>query len=827
MKSLSDIATLLSNASIRDHRTINYLLTDSRSLVSPQETLFFALHTTKGDGHHYIAELLRKGVRAFVVQQIPTGLSTAYPDASFILVEDTLKALHQVASAYRDELKATVIAVTGSNGKTTFKELLFQLLQKSYTTGRSPKSYNSAIGVPLSLWGIDSEAEYAIIEAGISEPGEMSRLAHTIRPNWGVITNIGEAHQEHFDTLEQKTEEKVLLLRECQEVFAPMDIPLITEALNKAEITSHCHFWSRVHQDADLFISRETPTAEGTEVHFSIGQKHYSYTFPFFDSGTLEDLYLALLVAHTIAPALLQDRELLTHLLPLHMRLEVVRGEMDTLLINDTYSLDYNSLKIALDFQNRRNVGQQPTALILSDFQEGSKDLRELYHRVADLVNEYHLTQVLLIGEEITKYASCFTTNPTSVQCFATLADFLQTNPLLSLQHHIILLKGSRIAGFEAIVRAMQRQTHQTILSVNLSNIVHNLNQQRSFLPKGMKTICMIKAGAYGVGSYEMARTLERAGVDFLAVALVDEGKELREKGIKTPIIVMNPEVSSMAQMVELQLQPEIYSLSLLKDYIKVVQDLGAQAQPIHLKWDTGMHRLGMHEEDLPALLALLRQYPTEVHIASAFTHLAVADDPAEDAYTKMQLARLDFITEQLHKEIGYPFLKHALNTAGVLRFPNYPSDAVRLGGGLYGISPMPDESYGLLPVSELTTVILQIQHLKAGDTVGYGRKGKVERDARIAVIPIGYADGLPRQLGNGHITFRLSDGTLVPTIGNICMDTLMLDVTDATAVAEGSQVEIFGETLPISRLADACGTITYEILSRLSSRITRHYYTE
>lgn len=817
---LSTLTTLLHAPHPEADRQIEILLTDSRSLTFPQSTLFFALITERGDGHKYIKGLYERGVRAFVVSKLP---EEHYPEATFIKVPDTLQALQQVAKWRRAQLQMPIVAITGSNGKTTLKELLYQLLAPHHSVGRSPRSYNSQIGVPLSLWRLEEGQEIALIEAGISLPGEMARLREMITPNIGVITNIGEAHQEHFDSLEQKTREKLTLFADCQTIIAPYDQPLIRETLAQMGLAHKTHFWSYTDEQADLYVAGIQYHHAGVTLSIQLAGEERQVTLPFLDQGTISDALAALLLLHITFPTLTQDLSPFARLQPIRMRLEVLQGKYHTLLINDSYNSDYDSLQMALDFMQRRNTDHQPSALVLSDMEDSTHNPSELYRRVANLVGQFEIEQLHLVGREIKQHLEQFDPSARWYPDWSTLDKDLTFK---ELSHHIILLKGSRSAQFDRVIENWKEQTHQTILSINLNRLTNNYHTLRQQLPKGMQTICMIKANAYGAGSYEVARTLERAGTEYLAVAVVDEGKELREQGIQLPILVMNPELSSFRHLIWYHLEPEIYSLEMLRAFEEVAEIYGDGILPIHLKWNTGMNRLGITLREIGEVVDLLR-HSTSVRVASIFTHLAVADDPNGDNFTRQQLDSLDTAHMLLQEELGYPIKKHALNTAGAIRFAHYPSDYVRLGIGLYGISPLEDSPIALDPIASLTTHILQIQELEPGETIGYGRRGVVNRHSRIAIIPIGYADGLLRQLGNGHISFRLSDGTMVPTIGNICMDTLMLDVTDAESAEVGTEVTIFGDNLPITRIADACGTIPYEVLSRLSFRITRQYFTE
>lgn len=802
--------------------TISTPLIDSRGLAEPQGVLFFALTTDKDDGHRYIDDLYEQGVRNFVVSR--EDLSPGdYPEATFLTVPDTLAALQSLATYHRSTLKYPVVGITGSNGKTTFKELLFQLLRPHRTVGRSPRSYNSSIGVPLSIWGLTPELDLALIEAGISAPGGMDLLEPIIKPNIGVLTHIGEAHQEHFESLEQKLDEKLKLFRGSDLLIIDKDNELIRSGIKRAGLRCKVLGWSKEDPTAELFVERLTHEPSHTTIACTLRGQQRSYRVPLLDEGSLQDLFLALVLLSEVAPEVAEDQGVFEKLYPIDMRLEVLEGVEDMLLINDTYNADYDSLRIALSYMERRNIDHRPKSVILSEFRESSNDPAGLYRRIGDLLGAHDLQNIIAIGEGLLPYLSVL---GQGVPYFASVEEFLAWKPAEQLGGHIVLLKGARMAHFERITNALIRRVHQTILDVNLSRLASNLNLYRAHIPKGRKVTCMIKAFGYGVGSYEIAKVLEAQKVDYLAVAVSDEGKELREHGIKVPIMIMNPEPSAYRQMIRYHLEPNLYSLSILKDFIRTAELLGEHDYPVHLKWDTGMHRLGFELREVKQVLEVLRG-TSAVHVASIFTHLSVADDPTEDEYTRAQLDLMDKISEEMHAGLTYPFLKHALNTAGATRFADYESDMIRLGAGLYGLSPLESHPMGVEPVASLRTLLLQTRELPAGATVGYGRKGVLTRPSRVGVIPIGYADGLPRALGNGAVRFRTEDGTLVPTLGNICMDTTILDLTDAPLATEGSTITIFDDTLPIARIADASGTIDYEVLARLSMRISRHYFSE
>ena len=558
---LSEITALLKAPKPSVEQEIEVLLTDSRSLTFPQRTLFVALVTERGDGHRYIGELYERGVRAFVVSKKVEG---AYPEATMIEVPDTLQALQTLAKWRREALQMPIVAITGSNGKTTTKELLYQLLSPHLSVGRSPRSYNSQIGVPLSLWGLEEGEQLALIEAGISKPGEMARLKAMIEPTIGLITNIGEAHQEHFESKEQKVREKLSLFTDCELIIAPLDQPLIVEGLEQMGLTAKTHFWSFSDERAELWVRQIEYHASGVTLSLRMDGVERELHLPFLDQGSIADAVAALLLLKYTAPSLLEDLTPFATLQPISMRLEVLQGKHRTLLINDSYNSDYDSLAIALDFLNRRNSDHWPTALILSDMQDSTHDPRELYGRVAELISRYQLDRLYLVGSALGQYRDLFSE---LTQWYPDWSSLDKELSLAQLAGHIILLKGSHTSQFERVIEDWKALSHQTILSINLNRLTENYHTLRQQLPKSMQTICMIKANAYGAGSYEVARTLERAGTEYLAVAVVDEGRELREQGIQLPILVMNPELSAFRQLIWHQLEPAIFSLEMLRAF--------------------------------------------------------------------------------------------------------------------------------------------------------------------------------------------------------------------------------------------------------------------
>ena len=781
--------------------SVSYLLTDSRSLCFPRETLFFALRTQRGDGHRYIAELYRRGVRSFVVDHCVEA--TDAPEAVFLQVENTLDALQQLAGWHRYHFTCPVVGITGSNGKTTVKEWLYQLLAPDHNVCRSPRSYNSQVGVPLSLWLIDRHTDLALIEAGISQPGEMARLEAIIRPTIGVLTNIGSAHQEHFASLEEKRAEKEMLLKHCTRRITPEALPY-------------------------RLISRQK-TTETSTVTISLDGQEYTYTLPFADDASIDNSLTCMAVCLTLgmAPSVICQR--MAALEPVAMRMEVKDGINGCTLINDTYNSDIHSLSIALDFMARRqpeaarkfaNTRQAGCCLILSDILQSGMAPRELYSLVAEMAEERGITQLIGVGPDLCAHADLF---PMETRCFES-TDALLASPLLSQLHdQLILLKGARPFCFERIAERLTLKVHQTILEVDLNALVANLNHYRSLTAPGTKMVCMVKASAYGMGAVEVSKTLQEHGVDYLAVAVADEGAELRRAGITTPIMVMNPETCSTRMLFDYHLEPEVFSFDILEALIRAGEREGITHWPVHIKLDTGMHRLGFDPTtDMDALICRL-QRQRALTPASVFSHFVGSDSDGFDAFSQQQFTLFTQAADQLQAAYDHHILRHICNSAAIEHFPRYQLDMVRLGLGLYGINPR-DNSL-IHNVSTLRTTILQVRDVPAGDSVGYSRKSFVDRPTRIAAIPIGYADGLARALGNRR-GYCLVNGCKAPYVGNICMDVSMIDVTDIPCQA-GDQAVIFGADLPVSRLSDAIGTIPYEVLTAVAGRVQHIYVQE
>ena len=800
---------------------IDWLLTDSRSLAFPETTLFFALRTPVGDGHKYIPDLYRRGVRNFVVGTVPDNYETDYPDANFLRVLSPLKALQRLAERHREEYVLPVIGITGSNGKTVVKEWIYQLLMLSMNVTRSPRSYNSQVGVPLSVWLLDERSRIGVFEAGISQPGEMQALRAIIQPTIGVMTNIGPAHQENFSTIQEKCHEKLLLFKDAKVLIYNADEPVVAESVHDFGFGGQLFGWSRKDENATVFVRAIEPTEDGkTRIDYLYGGTAAEYTLPFADEASIQNSITALCVCLYLGltPADIARRMALLE--PVAMRLEVVQGVRGCTLINDAYNSDAAALDIALDFMNRRAKEQaaKGRTLILSDIFQTGIPAEELYAKVADMLKSRGVERLIGVGPAISAAHTLF---PIKKSFYPTSEALLESGELDTIHDEIILLKGARNFGFEQIAKALSLRVHETTLDVNLEAIAENLHFYRSFMKPETKLTCMVKASAYGAGSVEIAKTLQERGVDYLAVAVADEGAELRRAGITAGIIVMNPEMSAFGTLFEYELEPEIYSFNLLDALIRAARRQGITDFPVHLKLDTGMHRLGFNPKtDIPVLIDRLSHQRALIP-RSVFSHFVGADSDGFDDFSEKQFKLFDEASRTLQAAFPHKILRHICNSAGIERFPERHLDMVRLGLGLYGIDPI--DNRVLHNVATLRTTILQIRDVPAGDSIGYSRKTVLDRPSRIAAIPIGYADGLNRHLGNRR-GYCLVNGQKADYVGNICMDVCMIDVTDIPC-REGDSVEIFGDTLPVTVLSDLLGTIPYEVLTSVSNRVKRVYF--
>ena len=797
---------------------IHWLLTDSRSLSFPSGTLFFALKTSRNDGHRYIAELYRQNLRYFVVSEMLPEFKTL-TDAVFIWVNDTLLALHTVAAAHRAEFSLPVIGITGSNGKTVVKEWLYQLLHTDFRIVRSPRSYNSQIGVPLSVWPISESTELGIFEAGISKTGEMQKLQPIIRPTIGIFTNLGDAHQEGFSGLKQKADEKLKLFKESEVLIYNSDDKLLEISILQAKLKASLFSWGK-KADAKLKVLQVEKNGN-TTMSLSYEKQQFDVEIPFTDDASVENALQCICAMLFLNFKPEEIARKLLRLEPVAMRLEVKEGLNGCQIINDTYNSDLNSLGIALTLLNLQSYRKNlPRTLILSDILQSGYASGELYSLVANLVKTHQISRMVGVGGEISLHADKF---DTPEKYFFHDTDDLLKSPLMrEFQNEIILLKGSRSFHFEDVLARLEQIVHETTLDVNMNALISNLNYFRSKLWPETRMMCMVKAFAYGSGSVEIARTLQNNRCDYLAVAVGDEGAELRREGIRVPIVVMNPERAAFDTIFDNKLEPEIYSFRLLKSFIDAAEKLALTDYPIHIKIDTGMHRLGFEEKDIPELVQLLRNQ-NQVKVRSVFSHLVGSDSPELDDFTRVQIELFTRCADKISEPFTHRILRHILNSGGIERFPEYQFDMVRLGIGLYDVSALPNVR--LETVCTLKTVILQIRDVKAGDTVGYSRRGKLTRDSRIGVIPIGYADGFDRHLSNG-VGEVWVNGHRAPVVGNVSMDISMIDLTGIPA-SEGDSVEIFGKNITIQEIAGKLQTIPYEILTSVSRRVKRVYFID
>ncbi len=788
---LSEIASICEGRPDGRDSTVRAVFTDSRSFSAGGGSLFFAIGGINHDGHAYINELYSRGVRAFVIER---DIATAgYPEAGFVMVESSVAALQRLAGDYRSKFKGTVIGITGSNGKTIVKEWAAQLLPPKIKVFRSPKSYNSQIGVPLSLLMMEGDEQAALIEAGISEPGEMERLAAIVRPDIGVMTNIGDAHQENFASVEEKTAEKIKLFASAKTIIYNGSCAVAAGLIEK--------------------------TYPGRQ--FVDSSQEIDALVPFGDMASRENAASALAISDTLGFDHADAVGRLAELYPVAMRLELREGLLNSLIVNDSYNSDINSLAIALDYMNNI-AGGRPQMLILSDILQSGYAEEELYAKVAEMVGRAGIESFVGIGPKLHRYSKLFT-----VPCsfYASAETWLKSFITTDISGKAVLVKGNRQAQFERIAHTLERMSHTTVLEIDLDAMIHNLNAHRAMLDKGTKLMAMVKAGGYGNGTYEVAAMLQHQGVDYLAVAFADEGIQLRESGITMPIVVLNADSDSFGLMVANRLEPEIYSFASLDGFVDAVRRYGERDYPIHIKLDTGMHRLGFEEKDIDTLNGKLAKLANTVRVSSIFSHLAASDDPGQDSFTLAQIALFEKLSKRIMATLPYAPLRHIANSAGIERFPQAQFDMARLGIGLYGIGKA--GTHSLRHISTLRTRIVQIKELDASQTVGYGRAGHLRRMSRVATIPIGYADGLNRHLGEGAWSVSVK-GERVPIVGRICMDTCMIDVTGIEA-QEGDPVFIFSP-LPhntVEDMARVLGTISYEIMTGISGRVKRIYTKE
>ncbi|MGQ1910205.1 bifunctional UDP-N-acetylmuramoyl-tripeptide:D-alanyl-D-alanine ligase/alanine racemase [Marinifilum sp. RC60d5] len=815
LRALKDIVkgTLLGNPDI----FIRSIAIDSRSLLIDEQILFFALLGDRHDGHAYVTDLYQKGIRAFVICKDKIDCSN-FPDAGFIVVPNTLKALQKLSAYHRRKFSYPVIGVSGSNGKTIVKEWLYQILNQSFSIVRSPRSYNSQVGVPLSVWNMNTDANLAIIEAGISKPEEMEKLAKIIQPTFGVFTHLGDAHRENFKSKLHLLKEKIKLYTSCEAIVYCADDSIVETALHNEFGSQKIYLnWSR--KNSSFFrILKENTEDSCTRIKYQCLNDKGEIVVPFTDKASLNNAITCCVLAFglKIKKELIQEK--IQKLEPIAMRLETKEGSGNCTLINDYYNSDFGSLEIAVDLMNRQQKDKKKT-LILSDiYQTGISD-EKLYNKLSKMLVKKKVDRFIGIGKRISSQADSFEQEASFYPSTDLFLSHLNRN---QFRDEVILIKGARDFHFERISNALQCKAHRTVLEINLTAMVHNLNYFRSLLKPETKLTVMVKAFSYGSGSIEIANLLQYHQVDYLAVAIADEGVELRNAGINIPIIVMNPEPHSFETMIEYRLEPEIYNLNILREFEQELRRNMEKKYPIHLKLDTGMHRMGFMEQDIDTLISEIKD-KDQFYIRSVFSHLAGADEPQHDEFTREQIDLFTRWSDKIRSAFAYGIDRHLLNSAGIERFTDAQFEMVRLGIGLYGVSPANQDK--LMNVSTLKTTISQIKIIAKENTIGYGRMGILSKDTRIGIIPIGYADGFNRKLSKG-VGKVLVNGKICPVIGNICMDMSMIDLSNVDA-NEGDSVIIFGDDYSVSKMAMQLDTIPYEILTTISRRVKRVYLQE
>jgi Alr-MurF fusion protein len=816
---------------------IKNIVLDSRKISEPEESIFFAIKGKRHDGHRFINDLYEKGIRHFVVSEKVDVMKLK--DASVIEVKNSVRALQQLAAFHRKQFQIPVIGITGSNGKTITKEWLYQLLHDDFNIVRSPKSYNSQVGVPLSMWQMNAENTLGVFEAGISEPDEMEHLEKVMQPALGIFTNIGDAHAEGFLNIRHKIKEKLRLFSNVKVLIYRKDYAAISECIAdiKKQLLSHedeaeekfpLFTWS-TQNEADFEIKKIEKHTINTLIEGTYKGKKYAVEIPFIDDASIENAIncWAALIYLKVPHEKIKER--MKKLGRIAMRLELKEAMNNCALINDSYNSDIASLSIALDFLNQQTQHPRKT-VILSDILQSGKPDQELYDEVSKKISQKGIQHFIGIGKNISRQHKMFENIPhLETSFYNSTADFLEHFAEQDFEDETILLKGARSFEFEAISKLLEEKRHATVLEINLNALIHNLNEYHKLLKPGVKMMAMVKASSYGSGGYEIAKALQFNRIDYLGVAYADEGVDLRKSGITVPIMVMNPEERSFETMINYRLEPNIYSLRLLKKFIRAFNSFKKNSEhhdfPIHIELETGMNRLGFAEEDISELKTLLAEN-VHLKIQSVFSHLAASEDAKEDEFTEKQIAQYEKISNALMKELSYKPLRHILNSAGIARFPKAHFDMVRLGLGLYGIDSSHIPQLHLQQVGRLKATISQIKYLRKGETIGYNRSFKAKKNMRIATVSIGYADGIDRRLSNG-IGSMLVNGKPAPVVGKVCMDMTMLDISDIEHVREGDDVLIFGEQLPITQVAQWAGTIPYEILTGISARVQKIFYQE
>jgi alanine racemase len=816
--SIQYIASVINATAIikSDSDIIDYLLIDSRKIVFPRQSLFFALNGLRRDGHEFIKEVYNRGVRNFVVKNKFDGKE--FSEANFLCVDDVLIALHELVTDHRNKFSYPVIGITGSNGKTIVKEWLNQLLQQDYIIVRSPRSFNSQIGVPLSVWQMNEQHTLGIFEAGISTVGEMEHLEKIVQPTIGILTNIGDAHREGFVSKEEKIIEKLKLFQHCRQVvFCKEDVD---EKLLNQNIPLFS--WSR-KQNAIVYIQNEVKTINQTELIIVCQNESYNIAVPFVDAASVNNTITCICTLLLLKYSVEEIQKRILQLKQVEMRLQLKKGMNNCTLINDSYSNDISSLRIALDYLVQQSSHHQKTVLLSDIFQSGLEE-HQLYQQIAKELQQRNIERLIGIGESISKYHQLFY-KIAKTSFYHSTEQFIQRSTAHQFKDEFILLKGARVFEFERISSWLEQKVHQTVLEINLSALAHNVKLFQKQLLPSTKLMAMVKAFSYGSGSAEVARVLQFHKVDYLAVAYADEGIELRKADISLPIMVMNTDEAAFDSLIEYNLEPEIYSFNMYQSFHQFLQQQAVTNFPVHIKVNTGMNRLGFEPDEATKIALLLKERNT-MTVQSVFSHLVGSEDEHLDDFTIRQVALLNCFCEALQQNLPYTFIKHIANSAAIFRHHKFQFDMVRLGIGMYGVDHAANQKIGLETVAVLKSTIAQIRNVKAGDTIGYNRKGALKRNSKIATVRIGYADGFNRKMGNGAVSVFVKNRP-APTVGNVCMDMMMIDVTDIDNVKEGDEVEIFGKNISVESVAKAIGTISYEIMTGISQRVKRVYVEE
>lgn len=801
------------------HAQGKVLLTDSRFLSDPGKSIFFAIKGERHDGHQYIKDLFEAGIRDFVVEQdaLYSELDEFLdqPEIRAYKVKSSIKALQSLAKNKRQKFTYPVVSITGSNGKTIVKEWLSTLLDFQFDIVRSPRSYNSQIGVALSVWEMTPENKLAIFEAGISQKNEMAALEEILRPNLGIFTNIGTSHNEGFGSVQEKIREKLQLFIHSEALIYCSDFVEIEKEIQA--------FLLPRNPDMKLISWSKKQTVFGNKIHLSLDTYEAEVHLPFSDDASVENAvncaYAGLYLLKNYNSGISEFLEGFKFLNAIEMRLELKEGREGNYIIDDTYNNDLGGLKMALNFMSQTHT-KRDKVLVISDMYQSGLSENVLFQEMLSLIRPQKIKRLITVGESL--YHQNIDLGQTKVFQFSDTSSLLESGILESIQKSLVLVKGARAFSFENIVEKLIKRIHGTVLEINLDAITHNLNFYRNIIGKSTKLMVMVKALAYGSGN-EVAAWLQYHKVDYLAVAYPDEGVILRQNGITLPIMVMNADPNSFSALFEHNLEPEIYSLRVLQAYVSSKNIwVSGQKTKIHIKIDTGMHRLGFMDADIETLVEILNENP-KIEVASIFSHLAGADTPELNDFSEQQIKLFERISQSIIEEIAYAPLRHISNTAGILRFPEARFDMVRLGIGMYGVESSGIRQSALETVATMKTTISQIKTLAKTETVGYSRGGNLERDSKIATIAVGYADGYDRRFSKGKGLVNVN-GKLCKTVGNVCMDMTMIDVTEVDC-KEGDEVIIFGGNPSISELSQSIGTIPYEILTGVSERVKRVFY--